>query len=63
MPMETPAWFELLPATSQLTLTTLNVMEHYEKTSNPFDFLAVAQLTYPKLRTLLQRPAAVMPTV
>ena len=48
MPMETPAWFEL-PATSQLTLTTLNLMEHYEKTSNPFDFLAVGQLTYPKL--------------
>jgi hypothetical protein len=47
-PVETPAWFEL-PATSQLTMTTLNLMEHYEKTSNPFDFLAVAQLTYPKL--------------
>jgi len=48
MPTETPAWFEL-PATSQLTLTTLNLMEHYEKTSNPFDFLAVAQLAYPGL--------------
>jgi hypothetical protein len=48
MPIETPVWFEL-PATSELTLTTLNLMEHYDKTSNPFDFLAVGQLAYPGL--------------
>ena len=54
MPMETPASFEL-PATSQLTLT-LNLMEHYEKTSNPFDFLAVGQLAYPGLLRCCKAP-------
>ncbi|MGC2634107.1 MAG: hypothetical protein WA215_07840 [Candidatus Cybelea sp.] len=46
--METPAWVDLL-ATSQLTLPTLSLMEHYDKTSNPFDFLAVGQPAYPGL--------------
>jgi hypothetical protein len=54
-PIETPAWFGL-PATSQLTLTTLNLMEHYEKTSNPFDFLAVGQLAYPGLLRCCNAP-------
>ncbi len=55
MPLEAPAWFEL-PATSQLTLTTLNLMEHYDKTSNPFDFLAVAQLVFPGLLRCCKAP-------
>ena len=48
MPVEDPAWFDL-PATSQLTLTTRSVMKHYTKTSQPFDFLSVAQLVFPGL--------------
>jgi hypothetical protein len=47
-PMDTPTWFEL-PATSQLTLTTRKLMDHYQKTCDPFDFLEVAQLAYPGL--------------
>ena len=35
-PMDTPTWFEL-PATSQLTLTTRKLMDHYQKTCDPFD--------------------------
>ena len=45
MPVDTPGWFTL-PATSQLTLTTRNLMDHYRNTCNPFDFLAVAQVLY-----------------
>ena len=37
------SWWFTLPATSQLTLTTRNLMDHYRNTCNPFDFLAVAQ--------------------
>jgi hypothetical protein len=48
VPVEAPAWFDL-PATSQLTLTTRKLMDHYQKTCKPFDFLAVAQLAYPGL--------------
>ena len=55
MPVEAPAWFDL-PATSQLTLTTRNVMKHYTKTSQPFDFLAVAQLAFPGLLRCCQAP-------
>ena len=51
----TPAWFEL-PATSQLTLTTRNLMDHYRKTCNPFDFLAVAQLAVPRLLRCCEAP-------
>lgn len=55
LPVETPPWFEL-PATSQLTLTTRKLMDHYRKTCNPFDFLAVAQLAYPGLLRCCQAP-------
>jgi hypothetical protein len=48
-------WFGL-PATSQLTLTTLNLKEHYENTSGPFDFLAVGQLAYPGLLRCFNAP-------
>lgn len=54
-PMETPRWFELA-ATSQLTLTTRKLMDHYQKTCNPFDFLAVAQLAYPGLLRCCEAP-------
>jgi len=53
--MESPAWFDLR-ATSQLTLTTLNLLEHYEETSSPFDFLAVAQLASPALVRCCKAP-------
>jgi hypothetical protein len=46
--METPPWFAL-SATSQLTLTTRKLMDHYRRTCNPFDFLAVGQLAFPGL--------------
>lgn len=52
---EAPSWFEL-PATSQLTLMTRKLMDHYRKTCNPFDFLAVAQLAYPGLLRCCQIP-------
>ena len=55
LPVETPAWFEL-PATSQVTLTTWNLMKHYVKTSNPFDFLTVGQLKFPKLLQCCEAP-------
>ncbi len=55
VPMAAPPWFEL-PATSQLTLTTANLMEHYAKTCDPFDFLAVAQLAYPGLLRCCDAP-------
>jgi hypothetical protein len=54
-PVETPPWFEL-PATSQVTLTTLNLMKHYVQTSRPFDFLAVAQLAYPGMLRCCDAP-------
>ena len=47
-PCEEPDWFDL-PATSQLTLSTANLMKHYEKTSGPFDFLAVAQAAFSRM--------------
>jgi hypothetical protein len=53
--VEPPPWFEL-PATSQLTLTTWNLTKHYRKTSNPFDFLAVAQLAYPGMLRCCEAP-------
>lgn len=53
--MDTPTWFEL-PATSQLTLTTRTLMDYYQKTCNPFDFLAVAQLAYPRLLRCCEAP-------
>jgi hypothetical protein len=46
-------WF---PATSQLTLTTWNLTKHYRKTSNPFDFLTVAQLAYPGMLRCCEAP-------
>jgi hypothetical protein len=55
MPAEAPAWFDL-PATSQLTLTTRNLMKHYARTSQPFDFLVVAQLAYPGLLRCCETP-------
>ncbi len=54
-PMAAPPWFEL-PATSQLTLTTANLMEHYARTCDPFDFLVVAQLAYPGLLRCCDAP-------
>jgi hypothetical protein len=48
-------WFEL-PATSQLTLTTWNLTKHYRKTTNPFDFLAVAPLAYPGMLRCCEAP-------
>ncbi len=54
-PVETPTWFEL-PATSQLTLTTRKLMDHYQKTCGPFDFLAVAQVAYPGLLRCCEAP-------
>ncbi len=54
-PMAVPPWFEL-PATSQLTLTTANLMEHYARTCDPFDFLVVAQLAYPGLLRCCDTP-------
>jgi len=53
--VEPPWWFEF-PATSQLTLTTWNLTKHYIKTSNPFDFLAVAQLAYPGMLRCCEAP-------
>ena len=53
--IDVPTWFEL-PATSQLTLTTRKLMDHYRKTCNPFDFLAVAQLAYPGLLRCCEAP-------
>jgi hypothetical protein len=53
--VEPPPWFEF-PATSQLTLTTWNLTKHYRKTSNPFDFLAVAQLAYPGMLRCCDAP-------
>ncbi len=55
LPVEAPAWLEL-PATSQLTLTTRKLMDHYQRTCNPFDFLAVAQLVYPGLLRCCEAP-------
>ena len=55
IPMAIPPWLEL-PATSQLTLTTGNLMEHYRKTCDPFDFLAVAQLAFPGLLRCCNAP-------
>jgi hypothetical protein len=55
MPAEAPAWFDL-PATSQLTQTTRHLMKHYERTSQPFDFLAVAQLTFPGMLRCCEAP-------
>jgi hypothetical protein len=54
-PIETPPWFEL-PATSQMTLTTLNLMKHYTQTSHPFDFPAVTQLAYPRMLRCCDAP-------
>jgi len=48
VPIAAPPWFDL-PATSQLTLTTANLLDHYRVTCGPFDFLAVAQLAFPGL--------------
>jgi hypothetical protein len=55
LPVEDPVWFRL-PTLSQLTLTTLNLMKHYAKTCNPFDFLAVAQIAYPGLLRCCDAP-------
>ncbi len=55
MPAGEPAWLDL-PATSQLTLSTRNYMKHYAKTSQPFDFLAVAQLAFPGLLRCCEAP-------
>jgi DNA-binding phage protein len=55
MQVEEPPWFDW-PATSQVTLTTRNLMKHYAKTSNPFDFLAVAQLAYPGMLRCCEAP-------
>jgi hypothetical protein len=46
--VEEPSWLGL-PAVSQLTLTTANLMEHCTSITSPFDFLAVAQLAFPGL--------------
>lgn len=54
-PVEETAWFGL-PAISQLTLTTANLMQHYKKTSHPFDFLAVAQLAYKRMLRCCEAP-------
>jgi hypothetical protein len=53
--VEPPWWFEL-PATSQLTLTTWNLTKHYRRTSDPFDFLAVAQVAYPGMLRCCEAP-------
>lgn len=55
LPVDDPAWFDL-PAVSQVTLTTCNLMRHYQKTSEPFDFVAVAQLAYPGLVRCCEAP-------
>jgi hypothetical protein len=52
---EPPSWFEL-PATSQLTLTTLNLMDHYRKTCSPFDFLAVGELAFHRIVRCCEAP-------
>ncbi len=54
-PSKRPEWFAL-PATSQLTLSTGNLMKHDKKTSGPFDFLAVAQAAYPGLLRCCDAP-------
>jgi hypothetical protein len=46
MPADEPPWLDL-PATSQLTLSTATLMAHYQATSGPFDFVAVAQFAFP----------------
>jgi len=50
LPVQDPTWFKL-PALSQLTLTTWNVLKGYSATPgvHPFDFLAVAQVAFPGL--------------
>ncbi|MGA8533018.1 MAG: hypothetical protein WB615_02785 [Candidatus Tumulicola sp.] len=53
--VEGPAWFGL-PAISQLTLTTANLMRYYKNTSQPFDFLAVAQLAYKRMLRCCEAP-------
>jgi len=57
LPVEEPAWLGL-PALSQLTLTTCNVMKGYADTPgvHPFDFLAVAQVAYPGLLRCCDAP-------
>lgn len=57
LPVEDPAWFNL-PALSQLTLTTWNVIKYYAQTPgvHPFDFLAVAQVAYPGLLRCCNAP-------
>ncbi len=55
LPVDDLAWFDL-PALSQLTLTTFNLMKHYRKTCNPFDFVAVAQVGYPGLLRCCDTP-------
>ncbi|HEV3090594.1 MAG TPA: hypothetical protein VGX91_04020, partial [Candidatus Cybelea sp.] len=54
-PVDDPPWFDL-PAISQLTLTTANIMRSYVETSGPFDFVSVAQLAYPRLLRCCEAP-------
>jgi len=54
-PVEEPPWFDL-PAISQVTLTTVSLIRHYERTSQPFDFVVVAQLAYPGIVRCCEAP-------
>ena len=55
LPIEDLPWFDL-PAVSQVALTTANAMQHYARTSQPFDFVIVAQLAYPGLVRCCEAP-------
>ena len=55
IPVDIPGWFAL-PATSQLTLTTRKLLDHYRQTCNPFDFLAVGQVLYSGLLRCCEAP-------
>lgn len=55
LPAEDPPWFDL-PAISQVTLTTVNLMQHYQRTHRPFDFVTVAHLLYPGMVRCCEAP-------